>query len=963
MSTQQKIITLFLMVFVASFARTVKFDNNWAENPLINVTNQSSQGVDLVFSMHEMVIEDVNIDGVMMKNFGVPGIFLPTDEGSPNLGAVSRYIAIPQGARVEVEILNMRTEVYHNVLVAPAPNIPEENDDSPLRFHKDPEIYARNAYFPEKIVVVSKPKKIRGVDVVMLAINPFRYNPVTKELIVYKDVKLKVKFIGGNGHFGEDRLRSRFWEPILQGNILNYKSLPKIDFYSRKRMQARAGYEYIIIVPNDATFEAWADTLKRWRKLQGISCEVYTLNDVGGSDSASIKNFLRNAYNNWDPAPVAFLLLSDYPASGDAYGITSPHIRHPHEGTMTSDNWYADFDGDTLPELHHGRICARTGADLSTMINKMLNYERNPYTSTNFYDHPLVAGAWQTQRWFQLCCEVVRGFFIHSLHKTPARQYKIYSGTPTVGGPWSTAPNTRTVVQYWYNTGWLDDTLNQHNSTWWNSGSVNGINNAINSGAFIVQHRDHGNIDGWGEPSYDTTNLNSLTNTMFPFVYSTNCRTGWYDYSRRCFTEKFHRITHGALGVNAATRISYSFVNDTYVWGTYDCLWPQFDPGYPTYEMTGPDNLRPCMAQTYGKYYLSAHNWPYNTSSKSITYGLFHHHGDCFMTLYSRVPQNLNVSHNSYLFEGDTIFRVTANNQSVIALTVNGEIIGVAQGTGSPVAIHIPAQSVGDTMLVTVTKANYRRYTANVPVVRESFSTLYTYNVGTGTDYTAISAYKDTMIVAYDYHGARLWVRYSTSYNGGNNWRWDFFDDTTIIQESPDVTCRDGGGEGVIYRIYTSPRELRYTWRNYSGSWSSPVSIADHQPYYNKPSIEYIGDGVFGIVYLSWTSPYVQAAYFDRSDWVAGMAEVKTGYIKEISLAPNPVRRTAQLNYNVQKKGPVKISVYDITGRLQKRLVDETKKPGEYSLKINSADFASGIYFIRVETPEKNTNRSFIIVK
>ena len=48
--------------------------------------------------------------------------------------------------------------------------------------------------------------EIRGVDVLMLGITPFQYNPVTKELIVYKDLKVEVTYTGGNGHVGDDRL-------------------------------------------------------------------------------------------------------------------------------------------------------------------------------------------------------------------------------------------------------------------------------------------------------------------------------------------------------------------------------------------------------------------------------------------------------------------------------------------------------------------------------------------------------------------------------------------------------------------------------------------------------------------------------------------------------------------------------------------------------------------------------------
>jgi hypothetical protein len=78
----------------------------------------------------------------------------------------------------------------------------------------------------------------------------------------------------------------------------------------------------------------------------------------------------------------------------------------------------------------------------------------------------------------------------------------------------------------------------------------------------------------------------------------------------------------------------------------------------------------------------------------------------------------------------------------------------------------------------------------------------------------------------------------------------------------------------VIYRYYTTPREGRFTWRNYGGGWIPPESYADNAPYYNKPSIEYLG-GDYGVVYLSWNSPVFHGAYFDRSggggcDYVVG---------------------------------------------------------------------------------------------
>jgi hypothetical protein len=719
----QRLSILIILLLTVTFAnQVVTFDNNWGEHPLFNVISESPRGMEVVFSVHEMVVEDMDVEGVPMQNYGVPGIFLFNNEGAPNLPSTGRYLAIPQGAQAQVTILDSRTEVYHGIEILPAPDIPRGDDDSPLRYVKDMTIYDRNAYYPEDPVVLSPPEKLRGVDVVTLGIAPFQYNPVTKELLVYKDLRIRIDFVGGNGHFGEDRLRSRYWEPILQNHIINYNSLPQIDFYSPEHVRSRDGWEYIIIVPDDPIFEAWGDTIKHWRKLQGISCEVFTLTDIGGSSASAIENFINNAYNTWNPAPVAFLILSDYPSSGRDYGVTSP-IWNAY---CASDNIYADVNNDNLPDMHHARICAQNEGQLSIMINKFLGYERNPYTASNFYDEPLVACGWQTTRWFQVCIETIRGFMINGLGKNPARVYAIAEGTPIVNGPWSTAPNTSTVVNYFYNLGYLPSTTNPYDTTWWSGGSAAGINAAINSGAFLVQHRDHGYAggSGWATPHYTTSELNGLSNDKFTFVYSTNCATGQYTLPSECFTEKFHRMEHGALGVNSPSETSYSFVNDTYVWGMYDALWPQFMPGYPLMGpqlLVGHTNLLPCMAMTSGKYFLQQSSWPYNTGDKTVTYHLFHHHGDAFNVFYSEMPTMLTVIHEPRIIAGATSFQVTANDSSIIALTVDGEIIGVAEGTGSPVNISITPQTVGAMVKVTVTKFNHYRYDVDIPVVPSNY--------------------------------------------------------------------------------------------------------------------------------------------------------------------------------------------------------------------------------------------------
>jgi len=707
------IMAMFILgTTLNSMADTIQFEDNWGEAGF-NLVSHDGSGVEIVFSVTKMAILDQNIDGETMQWVQIPGVMLPNDAGAPDLPFASRYIAIPEGASATVELVAAQTEVMQGLNIAPAPPIPAENDDSPLQYIKDTEIYDHNGYFPEEPVMISEVQDLRGVDVVILSVSPFQYNPVTQELVVYKDMRVNVSFQGGSGKFGEDRLRNRYWEPILKQHLLNYSSLPDVNFNRLPSPTDEDNVEYVIIVQDDPLFIAWADTIKQWRIQQGISTGITTTTEIGSNSSTAIQNYLINAYYTWDVPPVAVLIIGDYSPDFGTSGIATMTWSGGFSSCM-SDNMYADVNPNDLPEFAISRITANNEQELETTIHKFLDYERTPPTAPNFYDEPVIAGGWQDERWFILCTEVIYGYLENVLGKHPVREYAIYQGTP--GTFWSTNQNTWMIIDYFGPGGLGYIPENSSYLTDW-GGNATRINNDLNSGAFILQHRDHGYEGGWGEPDYGSGNLGGLSNDMLPFVFSTNCLTGKYDTATPCFAENFHRMEQGALGLIAATEVSYSFVNDAYQWGVYDAMWPDFDPGYG--EPDAP-NLRTCFANASGKWYLQASSWPSNPGSKAITYNLFHHHGDAFTTLYSEVPQNLVVTHAPVLFAGFDNFSVNANEGSVIALTVNGEIIGLADGNGAPQPIQIEPQLPGANMIVTITKPNYYRYIQEVPIVTQA---------------------------------------------------------------------------------------------------------------------------------------------------------------------------------------------------------------------------------------------------
>ncbi|MBN2461898.1 MAG: hypothetical protein JXB60_09865, partial [Candidatus Cloacimonetes bacterium] len=706
----KKIFILALIIstalLAASGAGYYRFADNWG-NTGFNLESSSTLGAEIIYSVMEFSIENVTINGEEMQMIHLPGHFLPNEEGAPNLPGSGRYIAIPQYAVPELEMISYRTEIFTGIDLAPAPRIPLETERGPLEYKQDQSIYSRNAYYPEQPVTISQPTQIRGLDVVMAGVTPFQYNPVTRELIVYNDIRFRINFKFGNGHFGRDRLRSRWWDPIYQQIILNSGSLPDID-YNRYRSGRPDGCEYLIITPDNIEFLAWADSIKYWRTRQGILTEIVTISEVGGNTTGQIEAYINNAYNNWDPAPVAVLLLADYGTTGNT--IISPTWYGGYNPCI-SDNIYADINGNNLPDLTFARMTAQNGDHLETMINKFIDYEKTPPLNQVFYDNPLMAGGWQTERWFILCTEIVYGYLANIQGKEPVREYAIYDGTP--GALWSTASNTNQVVNYFGpdGLGYIPATP-QYLNDW--GGNAYGINTAINNGTFLILHRDHGEEDGWGEPAYSNSDLYNLNNQDLPFVFSINCLTGKYNMNGECFAEAFHRHEEGAVGIIAASEVSYSFVNDVYVWGMFDHMWNDFDP----YQGEDGDGfILPAFASVSGKYYLQSSGWPYNTGDKATVYHLFHHHGDAFFNMYSTMPEQLTVVHDPVLLSGIDFFDVSADEGSLIALTMDEIILGTATGTGYPVSINIEPQLPGGFITVTVTKQNHFRYSQDLQII------------------------------------------------------------------------------------------------------------------------------------------------------------------------------------------------------------------------------------------------------
>lgn len=707
------IVVLLFLSF--SFAYAIpSYDYSYAQpGNGLRLDEHSNTGISLSLTTDKLqIIKDI-VDEETVHRLIMSDVFLPSKDDAPGLPVISRFIALPQGAKAKLRITDYQTERLENIHLPLPPKSNTAYDNSVPAYPHDPISLSKNEFFPQIPFTLSEQNQIRGLDVVKINISPYQYNPISKELIIYRDLKLEIDFVGGSNRFGDDRLRSKWFDPMIFDLVINPQQIPPVDYSTHNIRQD--GYEYIIIVPDDPEFIDWGDNIRIFRNMQGIRTKVVTTTEIGGNDSDMIKDYISDAYNTWDIPPVAVLLLGDHGTSGNT--VTS-QIRtdHPFYATdeYASDHFYSDMNDNHLPDIIISRITARNGDELETMVNKFIDYETNPPTNPHYYNHPISSIKYTgiSTGISTLLPETINGFWENELGKEPDRQYA-GAGFPPNIQYWPTSFPELVTLFGPEGLGYIPESPDFLNDLPWDANATT-LNNAINNGAFMYLYPAFGSIDKWLEPYYEISDLDELINEDLTFIFSISCLTGKFDTYQECLTEALHRHQYGALGVIAPTDVTYSFVNEVYTWGIFNNLWPQFLPEHPS---TPPSrDILPAFGNAAGKYHLYQDSWIVNHQHKQITYYLYHHHGDAFSTVYTEMPQNLTVVHDSVITAGESTFSLQANEGALIGLSVDGEVIGTALATGEYQNVSIEPQEEGTTVDLVVTKQNYYRYHQSIQV-------------------------------------------------------------------------------------------------------------------------------------------------------------------------------------------------------------------------------------------------------
>lgn len=95
---------------------------------------------------------------------------------------------------------------------------------------------------------------------------------------------------------------------------------------------------------------------------------------------------------------------------------------------------------------------------------------------------------------------------------------------------------------------------------------------------------------------------------------------------------------------------------------------------------------------------------------------------------------------------------------------------------------------------------------------------------------------------------------------------------------------------------------------------------------------------------------------------LTGVDRTPAAHPVSIRAVPNPFNPSTTIEFTLPARGHVRVGIYDASGRLVRRLLDEERAPGTHHVPYSTRS-ASGVYFARVETAGTTASTKIIVLK
>jgi hypothetical protein len=606
-----------------------------ATGPSLDLVSGASDGCQLRFALSTLAVEDVTAGGEAWQALTIEGGEVAGDVGEPALPTYSGFIAVPAGHTVTARATVHERRTVDGIHLLPVQ--PDQGED----FVVDRDAYAAPSTRAAEMVTLGAPAIMHGVQLVPFTIQPVSYDPQGGQVDVATDVDLAFTFTPGGGGAPLDFVAESF-DRILEHVAVNWETV--------REVVATGPGTYLVVMPNNATVVANMQPLIEWRQRQGYNV-IQVTTAQAGTTNAQIKAYIQNIYNTVTPRLEYVCLVGD--ANGSVAMPTWNESLSNYHGE--GDHYYTTLQGgDVLSDCHIGRLSVQSTAELTTVVNKILGYERTPPVSPD-------------PSWFH-----------HG----------------TLVGDRSSSGISTIFCQQWLRAQLESLGYNQLD-TIYASPFASRMSTSANLGGTVFSYRGYIGVSG-----FSTGYIGALTNgAKLSFAVIPTCASGSFATSTTTYTEAFLRNANGgAVGsIGTATPGTHTRFNNCYFSGVWEGVLN-----------TGARELG--VGHTFGKlelYKNFAGTEINNVEIWSVWNNLM---GDPATEMWQNVPSSLTVDYPALLPVGASAVPVTVTTSGEpvvgarVAATKGTEIRVVGYtDAGGHVTLQLPAGYTAGSLLVTVT--------------------------------------------------------------------------------------------------------------------------------------------------------------------------------------------------------------------------------------------------------------------
>ncbi|WP_084626009.1 C25 family cysteine peptidase [Flavobacterium soli] len=607
-------------------------------------------------------------NGIPYENFSAVAKAKMMQTTAPELPVFSESLIVPNTGDVSIEVTFDGFQDFQDINILPSKGSLKRNvnpEEVPYVFGATYEV---NDFFPKKLADISGPYIFRDARGVTVIFYPYQYNPVTKVLRVYQNLKVTVT---------TDKTKAGHNEkPSRTTSNSTFQSLYTSHFLNAEISSNSVTEPGEMLIVSKSSYNTSIQPLVTWKNQSGIKTTVLTL--ANGATTTSIKNSISSFYTD-NPNLTYVLLVGDHqdlPAY--SYGITGA------DEQLWSDSYYGQLEGDDYyPELMIGRLSGNT-TEVQKIVTKIMGYEKNPLT-----------GDWMTKA-------------------GGIGSNEGYGYGDDGEADWQHLRNIGTQLTGFGYTNiyeFYDDSQGGNDAEF--SPDATMISAAINDGIGLLNYTGHGALDIMSTGSYTNTDVNSLTNEgSFPFVVSVACNNGTF-VGGTSLCEAFLKSNHNSNPTGAIASCGSSILM---AWAEPMQTQDQMTELIIDSNSAGATSLGELF---YGGQVSMLETYSNSGTAQEVmqTWVFF---GDPSVTFRSAVPTVITATHPAQVSNQGVDLVINSNTDGAkITVSQNNEILATGVITGGTATVQIPALASMDNLMVTLTKKETTPYQGIVTVSSE----------------------------------------------------------------------------------------------------------------------------------------------------------------------------------------------------------------------------------------------------